>query len=62
MKISENQKSALVNGLVIAMSAFSGAAGYKKGCELFERAIPQAVNKIHIAGLVADLMNTSDED
>lgn len=62
MGLSENQKTAITNGIVIAMSVFSGAAGYKKGCELFEKAIPQAINKIHIAGLVADLVNSSDEE
>jgi hypothetical protein len=54
MKV-ENLKGKLIHGSILGLSAYMGVKGFKQGCKLFEEAVPAAIEKVHMVGLVADL-------
>jgi hypothetical protein len=48
-------KDKIIHGAILGISAYMMMAGFEHGCRVFEDVVPSAVDKVHMAGLVADM-------
>lgn len=48
-------KRAITDGAVLFASVFMAVKGYHKAVELYEEAVPSAIEKVHMVGLVASM-------
>lgn len=54
--------SAALKGAVLFASAFMGAKGFQIGCKMYDDAVPQAVEKAQLVGLVASMNTKKGEE
>lgn len=53
---------AILEGSILFMSVYAGVKAYKFGTKEFEKTVPSAIDKVHMAGLVAEITNQSEDD
>jgi hypothetical protein len=50
-----NISGKVIDGCILGLVAFMGTKGFQLGCRTFEDIVPSAVEKVHMAGIVADM-------
>lgn len=45
----------LADGVILFASCFMAVKGYHKAVEMYEEAVPSAIDKVHMVGLVASM-------
>lgn len=52
----------ITDGVVLFVSVFMATKGYQAATSMYEQAVPSAIEKAHMLGLVASMSNKKDDD
>ena len=51
----------ITDGAILFAACFMACKGYHKAVEMYEEAVPSAIEKVHMVGLVASMNNKQQQ-